>query len=65
MEYCSTIRGNTVESVLMRWMKQEPFLQSEVSQKEKDKYPILMDIYGIQENGTEEVIYMPAMEQQT
>ena len=31
----------------MRWMNLEPIIQSEVSQKEKDKYRILMNIYGI------------------
>ena len=35
------------ESVLMRWMKLEPIIQSEVSQKEKHQYSILMHIYGI------------------
>ena len=35
------------ESVLMRWMKLEPIIQSEVSQKDKDQYSILMHIYGI------------------
>ena len=34
-----------IESVLMRWMKLEPVIQSEISQKEKDKYCILMHIY--------------------
>ena len=38
---------NTFESVLMRWMNLEPITQSEVSQKEKDKYHILTHIYGI------------------
>ena len=38
-------------------MNLEPIIQSEVSQKEKDKYHILMHIYGIQKNGTEECIY--------
>ena len=47
MEYYSTIKRNTFESVLMRWMNLEPIIQSEVSQKEKDKYCILMHIYGI------------------
>ena len=37
----STIKKNTFESVLMRWMKLEPIIQSEVSQKEKEKYRIL------------------------
>ena len=47
MEYYSAIKRNTFESVLMRWMNLEPIIQSEVSQKEKDKYCILMHIYGI------------------
>ena len=47
MEYYSVIRWNAFESVLMRWMNLEPITQSEVSQKEKDKYCILMHIYGI------------------
>ena len=38
---------NTFESVLMRWMKLEPVIQSEVSQKEKHQYSILTHIYGI------------------
>ena len=40
-------KRNTFESVLMRWMNLEPIIQSEVSQKEKDKYRILTHIYGI------------------
>ena len=47
MEYYSDIKRNAFESVLMRWMDQEPIIQSEVSQKENDKYHILMHIYGI------------------
>ena len=47
MEYYSVIKSNTFESVVMKWMKLEPIIQSEVSQKEKDKYCILMHIYGI------------------
>ena len=47
MEYYSSIKKNAFESVLMRWMKPEPIIQSEVSQKEKDQYSILMHIYGI------------------
>jgi len=37
----------SLESVLMRWMKLEPIIQSEVSQKEKHQYSILTHIYGI------------------
>ena len=47
MEYYSAVRKNTFESVLMRWMKLEPIIQSEVSQKEKHQYSILTHIYGI------------------
>ena len=46
MEYYSAIK-NTFESVLMRWMKLEPIIQSEVGQKEKNQYSILKHIYGI------------------
>ena len=47
MKYNSAIKRNTFESVLMKWMNLEPIIQSEVSQKEKEKYHILMHIYGI------------------
>ena len=42
MEYYSAIKKNSFESVLMRWTKLEPIIQSEVSQKDKDQYSILM-----------------------
>ena len=47
MEYYSAIKKNAFESVLMKWMKMEPILQSELSQKEKQQYSILMHKYGI------------------
>ena len=47
MEYYSAIKRNAFESVLMRWMNLEPIIQSEVSQKEKDRYCILTHRYGI------------------
>ena len=47
MEYYSAIKKNSSESVLMRWMKLEPIIQSEVSQKDNDHYNILTHIYGI------------------
>ena len=47
MEYYSAIEKNAFELVLMRWMKLEPIIQSEVSQKEKHQYSMLMNIYGI------------------
>ena len=40
-------KKNILESVLMRWMKLEPIIQSKVSQKEKYQYSILTHIYGI------------------
>ena len=42
-----------------------PIIQSEVSQKEKDKYHALTHIYGIQKNGTEEFIYRATVKKQT
>ena len=47
MEYYSAVKRNAFESVLMRWMNLEPITQSELSQKEKDKYHILKHIYTI------------------
>ena len=46
----------------MRWMKLEPIIQSEVSQKEKDKYCILMHIYGIEKDGNNNPVYETAKE---
>ena len=46
VEYYSAIKKK-FESVLMRWMKLEPIIQSEVSQKEKRQYSILTHIYGL------------------
>ena len=65
MEYYSAIKRNAFESVPVRQMNLEPITQSKVSQKEKDKYHILMHIYRIWTNGTEEFIYREAMEKQT
>ena len=47
MEYYLAIKNNVFESVLMRWMKVEPIIQSEVSQNEKHQYSVLIHIYGI------------------
>ena len=41
---------NTFESFLMRWMNLEPIIQNEASQKEKDKYFVLMHLYEIQKD---------------
>ena len=64
-EILLSYKKNAFESVLMRWMNLEPIIQSEVSQKEKDKYHILTCIYRIYKNGTEEFIYRAAMEKQS
>ena len=52
MEYYSATKKNAFESVLMRWMKLEPIIQSEISQKEKRQYSILTHIYGIRKTVT-------------
>ena len=53
MEYYSAIKKNTFESVLMRWIKLESIIQSEVSQKDKDQYSILTHINGILKDGND------------
>ena len=45
MEYYSAIKKNAFELVVMQWMKPEPIIQSEASQKEKHQYSILTHIY--------------------
>ena len=48
MEYYSAIKKNAFESLLMRWMKLDPIIQSEVGQKKKThQYSILIHLYGI------------------
>ena len=47
MEYYSAIKRSECESVELRWMNLESVIQSEVSQKEKNKYRLLRHIYGI------------------
>ena len=47
MEYYSAIKRNEIESLVVMWVNLESVIQSEVSQKEKNKYRILMHIYGI------------------
>ena len=42
----SAIKNNSFEPVLMRWVKLEPIIQSEVSQKDKEQYSIITHIYG-------------------
>ena len=64
MEYYSAIKKNTFESVLMRGMKLELIIQSEVSQKEKHQYSILMHIYGVYKDGNNDPICETAKETQ-
>ena len=64
MEYYLAAKKNTFESVLMRWMKLEPIIQSEVIQKEKDQYSILMHIYGIYKDGNDNPVCKTAKETQ-
>ena len=47
MEYYSAIKRNEFESVLVRWMKLEPIIESEISQKEKNKHHALRHVNGI------------------
>ena len=64
MEYYSAIKKNTFESVLVRWMTQEPIIQNEVSQKEKHQQSILTHIRGIQKYGNDDPICRTAKETQ-
>ena len=55
MECYSAIKRNETELFVVRWMDLESVIQSEVSQKEKNKYGMLTHMYGIQKkNGTDE-----------
>ena len=57
MEYYSAIKRNEIELFVVRWMDLESVVQSEVSQKGKNKYHMLTHIYGIlkeKKNGSQE-----------
>ena len=56
MEYYSAVKKNEIESFVEMWMDLETVLQSEVSQKEKNKYRILTHVCGIFKNGTDEPV---------
>ena len=62
MYHSFLIHSSAFESVLMRWMKLEPIIQSEVSQKEKHQYSILTHIYGIYKDGNNNPMYETAKE---
>ena len=54
MEYYSAIKRNEIELFVVRWVDLKSVKQSEVSQKEKNEYRMLMHIYGILKSGTDE-----------
>ena len=60
----NVLKNKVFESVLMRWMKLEPIIQCEVSQKEKHQYSILRHIYGIQKDGNDNPVCETAKETQ-
>ena len=64
MEYYSAIKNNAFGSVLMRRVKLEPIIQSEVSQKEKHQYSVLMQIHRILKDGNDDPICKTAKEAQ-
>ena len=61
-EYYSAIKRYAFESILMRWTKLEPIIQSKVSQKEKYKYYIRTYIWNL--DGTDEFFFRAALEKQ-
>ena len=65
MEYYSAIKRNEIGSFVETWMDLESVIQSEVSQKEKNKYHVLMHICGIQKNGIDDLICQAEIETQT
>ena len=62
VEYYSAVKKNTFESVLRRWMKLEPIIQSEVSHKEKHQYSMLTHKCGILKDGYDDPICERAKE---
>ena len=56
MEQYAAMKRNEIGSFVEMWMDLESVIQSEVSQKKKNKYHILMHICGIQKNGTDDLI---------
>ena len=64
MEHYSAIKRNEIGSFVETWMDLETVIQREVSQREKNKYCILMHISGIQRNGTDELVCKAEIETQ-
>ena len=65
MEYYSAIKRKEIGSLVVMWMDLESVIQSEVSQKEKNKYCILMHMHRIYKNATDKPIYRVEIEMQT
>ena len=65
MEYYSAMKRNEIELFVVRWMDLASVIQSEVSQKEKNKYRMLMQPYGILKSGTDEPSGMAGIKTQT
>ena len=64
MEYYSAIKRSEIGSFVEMWVDLETVIQSEVSQKQKNKYRILTHICGIQKNGTNELVCKAEIETQ-
>ena len=64
MEYYSAIKRNEIVPFAEMWMDLDIVIQSEVSQKEKNKYHIISLICGIQKNGRDELICKAEIESQ-
>ena len=64
MECYPAIKRNEIGSFVETWMDLETVIQSEVSQKEKNKYCILTHICGAQKNGTDEPVCRAEIETQ-
>ena len=64
MQYYSAIKRNDIGSFVEIWMDLETVIWSEVSQKEKNKYRILMNLCGTQKNGTDEPVCRAEIETQ-
>ena len=64
MKYYSVIKRNEIGSSVVTWTNPEFVIQSEVSQKEKNKYCILMHIYRIQKNAVRELVCKAEIETQ-
>ena len=65
MEYYSAIKINEIELFVVRWMDLESVIQSEVNQKEKNKYHILTHICGFKKNRIDDLIYKAEKKTQT